>query len=483
MQKYSNDGIATLSAPLLDTDLEMTLDTGLGDNFQVIASPDFELIKIISGDSFEIVKVTERTLGSDTLDIERAQESTTALTVAAGSTVKSTLTAGTIANLLDSRNDLVQAGEDAVAQSAKAISIGYQAANPLLGVTPPSRAISTPYAAGEIIITGGIWWLECMIAGTSSAGSYSIAGTGSYVLDGTVVWREIGSLGSEVSIGESAWARYGVALGKNAFGFGLQLGEQAYANLKSIAKGYRAKCLSKNSMAMGSNSIEYETEYALASDSLMPIVQHVFDWDFGSENRYKNNLIGAISSEPIDLAGGKLWSASLVTNHAEIIRPTVGNGCQFIYFDENMQMKNDPKNLSYTAAAIEATEPTWTTGQEDFIGTSDPQKYFVCIRNDGSYVMGLSTDMLIEEVYFICHKASTVTVQPNISIGITGDLTKLINNQAATGLTADKTVMKWTPTNPVIMSEIAITIDTLATADQMLGHFLFKGFYVKHAGF
>jgi hypothetical protein len=88
--------------------------------------------------------------------------------------------------------------------------------------------------------------------------------------------------------------------------------------------------------------------------------------------------------------------------------------------------------------------------------------------------------MLIEEVMFVCYLASGVTVQANISIGTTGDLTKILNNQPTVGLTADKTVTRWALSQPVIVPDITIKIDTLATGTQMWGRFMFKGFYTKY---
>ena len=94
--------------------------------------------------------------------------------------------------------------------------------------------------------------------------------------------------------------------------------------------------------------------------------------------------------------------------------------------------------------------------------------------------MAIPADMLIEEVMFVAYKASGITVQANISIGTTGDLTKLVNNQVTVGLTADSTVTKWSLAQPIIVPDISIKIDTLATGTQMLGHFIFKGFYAKY---
>jgi len=101
------------------------------------------------------------------------------------------------------------------------------------------------------------------------------------------------------------------------------------------------------------------------------------------------------------------------------------------------------------------------------------------VPNDGTYVMQLSASMLIDEIMFVAYKASGITAQANISIGTSGDLTKMVNNQPTVAMTGDKTVTKWILSQPVIVPDITIKIDTLAVGTQMLGHFIFKGFYAK----
>lgn len=78
---------------ILSGDTSVTVTTGQGDRFPAVASPHYFMMTLIdvSGNR-EIVKVTARTAGSDTMTIVRAQEGTAAQAFAAGSYVDQRIT-------------------------------------------------------------------------------------------------------------------------------------------------------------------------------------------------------------------------------------------------------------------------------------------------------------------------------------------------------------------------------------------------------
>lgn len=478
MQKYSNNGISSLAVEKLIGATAIQLKAGEGDKLNVIASPDFQMLTIILGVKVEIVKVTARTMGSDILTIEEAQEGTIAQDFPAGAIVRATLTAGTIEKLIDSRISKIIAGLNANAPGDKYISIGENAGPPDLA-DAPARANTTAYAAGDYVVQSP-FLLRCHKAGTSGASAPTLSGTGAFMADGDIIWLTlVGYDDDGINMGNGSWVSNssGFALGKGAGGLGSAMGEDSFANFRSTALSMRAFVADKNAMSLGYDAHNYGPRYSLKCTAV-PVSKNVFDWNFGDEHSYNTVLTGSISSEPVDLSGGETWAAATAYNHGSVIQPTTPNGCQYVLYDSNFNRLDDPTLLLYTPSNSGGSEPTWTTGYLDQI--DDGVHGWVCVPNDGSYAVGCSTDFMVEEVLFICLEATAVTVQPSISIGTTGDLTKIINNQAATGLTADKTVTRWTLTNPVIVPDITIKIDTLATATKLLGYFMFKGVYVEN---
>ena len=80
----------------------LTVLTGHGDRFDIVASPDYTYV-VLANDagSREIVKVTSRTGGADTMSIDRAQFGTVALTWAAGASVRCTPIASLFKNAVN----------------------------------------------------------------------------------------------------------------------------------------------------------------------------------------------------------------------------------------------------------------------------------------------------------------------------------------------------------------------------------------------
>lgn len=91
--EWANNATSLVASDITSGATSVTVTTGQGDRFPVVASPHYFMMTLIdvSGNR-EIVKVTARTAGSNTMTIVRAQEGTSAQAFAAGSYVDQRIT-------------------------------------------------------------------------------------------------------------------------------------------------------------------------------------------------------------------------------------------------------------------------------------------------------------------------------------------------------------------------------------------------------
>jgi hypothetical protein len=95
---YKNNAYSTLSAGITDSATSITVQSGHGDRFPQVTAPDIAYITLEdSSGNREIVKVTARSGGSDTMTIVRAQESTSARAFSSADVVEQRVTAGELA--------------------------------------------------------------------------------------------------------------------------------------------------------------------------------------------------------------------------------------------------------------------------------------------------------------------------------------------------------------------------------------------------
>lgn len=96
-QLFRNNAFSNLGASLTDVATTLTVTAGHGDRFPVVAEPDFFLLTLQdASNNIEIVKVTARTAGADSMTIQRAQEGTTARAWKIGDVVELRLTASAL---------------------------------------------------------------------------------------------------------------------------------------------------------------------------------------------------------------------------------------------------------------------------------------------------------------------------------------------------------------------------------------------------
>ena len=99
-QLFRNNAFSNLGASLTNSNTTLTVTTGHGDRFPVVAAPDFFLLTLQdASNNIEIVRVTARTAGSDSMTITRAQEGTTARAWNIGDVVELRLTASALGPL------------------------------------------------------------------------------------------------------------------------------------------------------------------------------------------------------------------------------------------------------------------------------------------------------------------------------------------------------------------------------------------------
>lgn len=102
--KLNNNAFSTLAAGLTNVATTLTVATGHGDRFPVISGGDWAKVTLQdAANNIEIIKVTARAAGADSMTIERAQEGTTARAWAIGDVVEMRFTAGMV-----TLNDAVQ---------------------------------------------------------------------------------------------------------------------------------------------------------------------------------------------------------------------------------------------------------------------------------------------------------------------------------------------------------------------------------------
>lgn len=97
MLLLKNNAYSVLAAALNNTDTTLVLQTGTGDRFPVVTAPDTALVTLQdASNNIEIVRVTARTAGSDSMTIQRAQDGTTARSWSIGDVAEIRLPLGVV---------------------------------------------------------------------------------------------------------------------------------------------------------------------------------------------------------------------------------------------------------------------------------------------------------------------------------------------------------------------------------------------------
>ena len=93
-QLFKNNAFSFLAGALTNSSTTLTVVTSHGDRFPAVTAPDFAMVTLQdAANNIEIVKVTARTAGADSMTIQRAQEGTTARAWSIGDIVELRVTA------------------------------------------------------------------------------------------------------------------------------------------------------------------------------------------------------------------------------------------------------------------------------------------------------------------------------------------------------------------------------------------------------
>ncbi|HPW19024.1 MAG TPA: hypothetical protein PLP83_11700, partial [Candidatus Aminicenantes bacterium] len=90
---WTNNASSVLTGDITAGTLSISVTAGHGDRFPAVAAPHYFMATLVdTSGNREIVKVTARTSGSNTMTIERAQEGTSARSFATGDIVELRIT-------------------------------------------------------------------------------------------------------------------------------------------------------------------------------------------------------------------------------------------------------------------------------------------------------------------------------------------------------------------------------------------------------
>ena len=205
---YTNNAASVLASSLTasSSDTTLVVTTGDGDEFPIVASPDVAYATLEdSAGNIEIVQITARSSGSDSMTVVRAREGTTLQAWATGTLVEVRTTAAglnskankvsgaTYGNLaeLDGNGDLIDSG---VAESDKADKVS--------GAT--SGNLAELDASGNLVDSGVTESDKAdKVSGATSGNLAELDGSGNLVDSGVAT----------SSLGEFATGTYSVALG------------------------------------------------------------------------------------------------------------------------------------------------------------------------------------------------------------------------------------------------------------------------------
>jgi len=227
---YTNNAASITAANILAADSTLTLATGDGALFPAPAVDQHAIVTLTDGTAFEIIRVTANV--ADVLTFTRAQEGTTAVDWAAGTTVSQRLTAGAFQALLDmegigvGNQRSVQSGIGSTATGSSSIAVG-------------KNCFATASSAAAMGYGGSCGGRNATAMGTNTTanGDYDAA------------------VGSDCQVGVSTYTYYSVAVGTQctaSSSYAVALGSQCRATAdSSLAVGYAVRATGQGSTAVG----------------------------------------------------------------------------------------------------------------------------------------------------------------------------------------------------------------------------------------
>lgn len=244
----------------------------------------------------------------------------------------------------------------------------------------------------------------------------------------------------------------------------------------SSATGESSQASGNGAVAKGVGAICRGGNLARRDYQLTRGAVHSIPLDTGFTAAEFGGLTGSpqtIATSYIDLTGGATWAASTSYNHGHAVKPTTPNGRQYWLWCEN-----------YTSATTTGSEPTWTTGHGDWIqADAGGAAWWVCV-DAGNYEIAIPTGLVFFPlaVGFLCERYSAITVQPYISFGQNGNLTKYLASTQTTKLGAAYSIENYTSLASYTGgTTLSFKLQTAATGTRLLGRAYFTGLFVDVA--
>jgi hypothetical protein len=424
-QLFSNNANATINAAIDADDTTITLSAGKGALFSSPSGGDYELLTLYNKTAVEIVKVTARS--GDVLTVVRGQEGTTGQAWPALSTLAGRVTKGTLQRFAQNE-----------ATGANAMALGGSAATPkstVTGYTAKDAAdalwtAATAVSAGAVILDGtSSIALVAKNDGTTggSEPAWDTAATGSITADGTVNWLYLGDIDATTSERNTAFGAYAhaihalsLALGDRAAALreGVAVGAQALASTVAAALGHKAQALTAFfGLALGPYSKAVGSEYC--------------------------TMIGPGSNQ-------------ISNSHAV-------TGFSLVRNAQHADGQGYPE-IDYAA-------------QETYI-FSDVVNLMTALDYAASVVVPAGATFFPTEMGLVLTAADTVTVQPSISFGASGDELALLGSTATTK-DAVKSKEAFAPLSLDGVTELNASVKSAATATALAGRFYWRGILVE----
>lgn len=216
MQLFKNNAYSELASDLLIGETTLAVPVGHGDRFPAISGSDFALLTLQDeNNNIEIVKITSRPAGSDSMTITRAEEGTTARDWFTGDIVEMRLTVAGLAPLQVFAGAATEADMRAVlsvptrtggdASGTWAISVTGNAATAT--VLQTARTINGTSFNGSASITTATW---------GTARNITIGGTAKSVNGSANVSWSLAEIGAPSTTGTGASGTWGISITGNA---------------------------------------------------------------------------------------------------------------------------------------------------------------------------------------------------------------------------------------------------------------------------
>ena len=489
-QLYSNNGLTTISSVVSPTDTSISVTDG-----SVFSSPtgtNFELLTINNSGSVEIVKLTART--GNTLTVSRAQEGTTNFTWPPGSSIGGKITKATLNNLFQNQaidltdsisinganvtaNTAIAIGSTSSATAVDGVSIGHTAAasNTQALAIGASVTASAPYSI-RIGYTGAT-------AGQAGVGiGYNTVASGADSVAISSGASAAGNKGIAIGNGASATNPFTIAIGDTSLSTGSASGYSVAIGSSCSATGSLSTAIGRQATATATNATSYGYSADATASSATAIGPSATA--SGDSAIAIGDLSSASGTNSIGIGSGTASGTSCIciggsgaeagpADYCTMIGDAITNPVTMSH------MMTGPSVIHAETGLPDSYLGLVHAGQENYILSNIIDLKQVAADDIITWTIPTGTTFYPNEFGVIVTTANTVTVQPQISFGISGNTVALLAQTPTT-----KNVAKgrdvFTPISvDGISGDIRASLKVAATATTLSGRFYIKGLLVQ----